>query len=254
MLAPKGPILPPRLAQDPHTTAHLPHDFGKSCREWVMGGHGSGRRWRAKPETDGALRLDVRWLVRQGLIQPGIVAWMPVQWTRNGVPDGSVQVSYDARRPDELLLDYQTRALGQTAWTAVHEIIALERTPCHYGGERVWCRCPGCGSRRAVLYNLYGGFRCVPCTGLAYSSTRDDRLAQLNRRAAWITQRLHAEPDWVGSGRIAPCKPKGMHWRTYDRLVREWRAIQAEAESRYETDFSRLIASTDRVLAERRGH
>lgn len=221
-----------------------------------MGGYGSGQRWRSKPQTDAALPLDVRWLARTGLIQPGIVAWMPVRWTRNGTPDGSITASYDARRPDELLLAYRTRALGDTTWTEVHEVIPLEWTPCHYGGERVWCRCPGCGSRRAVLYRLYslhGGFRCVPCNHLAYSSTRDDRRAQLNRRAARITQRLQAEPDWVLNGLMLPFKPKGMHWRTYDRLGREWRAIQAEAHGVYEADLSRLIESTDQVLGERRG-
>ena len=29
-----------------------------------MGGYGSGERWRSKPKTDPALRLDVRWLAR----------------------------------------------------------------------------------------------------------------------------------------------------------------------------------------------
>ena len=213
-----------------------------------MGGYGSGERWRSKPQTDAALRLDVRWLARTGLFTPGVTAWMPVHWTCNGTPAGDITVRYDTRRQDELILDYRTRALGETDWTEVHEGIRLERTPCHYGGERVWRRCPRCGSRRAVLYSVYGGFRCMLCNDLAYSSTRDDRLAQLNRRAARITQRLHADPEWVLNGLVPPFKPKGMHWRTYDRLTRDWRAIQAEAHSVYEADLSRLIESTERFL------
>jgi len=218
-----------------------------------MGGYGSGQRWRSKPQTDTALPLDVRWLARRGLFRPGITARMLMRWTRNGQADGSITAFYDARRPDELVLDYHTRALGDTVWTAVHDVIPLEWSPCHYGGERVWCRCPECGSQRAVLYSLHGGFRCVSCNHLAYSSTRDDRLARLNRRAARITERLGAESEWVLNGLILPFKPKGMHWRTYDRLGHEWRSIQAEAHGMYETELSRLMASTERVLGERRG-
>ena len=49
-----------------------------------MGGYGSGRwGWhRAKTDTDGLLRLDVRWLARQGLIAPGVVGALAVAWSR----------------------------------------------------------------------------------------------------------------------------------------------------------------------------
>ena len=136
-----------------------------------MGGYGSGERWGAKATTDHALRLDVRWLARQGFFQPNTTSWMPVSWTCNGRPSGDIQARYDDRQPDELILTYRTRARGETDWTDVREVIRLERTPCHYGGERVWCRCPRCGSRRAVLYSLYGRFLCVRCNDLAYSWT-----------------------------------------------------------------------------------
>lgn len=205
-----------------------------------MGGYGSGKR-RGKPTTDMALRLDVRWLARQGLFHPGIVAWMPLSWTCNGKPSGDIRVSYDADRADELTLDYQTRAIGETTWTPVHERIPLERTPCHYGGERVWCRCPGCGSRRAVLYNLHGRFRCVPCNQLAYSVTREDRLYRLNRRGGRITDRLRAEREWVLNWLVPPMKPTGMHWRTYDQLWREWEAIRDAAHDDFIASLRRLI-------------
>lgn len=217
-----------------------------------MGGYGSGRQW-GKPKTGHALRLDVRWLARKGLFEPGTLAWMPMHWTCNGKPSGDITVRYDARRPHELILDYRSRAAGATDWTAVHEAIPLEWTPCHYGGERVWCRCPGCGSRRAVLYSVHGRFRCVPCNRLAYSATREDRLELLNRRGEKITDRLGGESEWVLNWLIPPDKPKGMHWRTYDRLRREWEAVQAGANGVYRAELIRMVERTERVLAARQG-
>jgi hypothetical protein len=52
---------------------------------------------------------------------------------------------------------------------------------------------------------------------------------------------------------IPPFKPKGMHWRTYDRLHREWYAIYAAANADYEAGLRRLIERSDRMLAERQG-
>jgi hypothetical protein len=218
-----------------------------------MGGYGSGERFFSKATTDHALRLDVRWLAREGIIRPGVLVSTSLHWTRNGKPDGDIRVRYDADRPHELILDYRTRGPLDAEWTDVRERIRLERTPCHYGGERVWCRCPGCGSRRAVLYSRHGRFLCVPCNRLAYAVTRDDRLAQLNRRGEKIADRLGAEREWVLNWLIPPFKPKGMHWRTYDRLHREWYAIYAAANADYEAGLRRLIERSDRMLAERQG-
>ncbi len=214
-----------------------------------MGGYGSGERWRSKPKTDAALRLDIRWLARVGLIRPGLSGWMPMYWTCNGKPSGDIRVRYDGQRPDELILDYRTRGPYETDWTDIRDVVALERTPCHYGGERIWCRCPGCGSRRAVLYSVHGRFRCVPCNRLAYSSTREEPL---DRRGEKITDRLGAEREWVLNWLVPPFKPEGMHWRTYERLRREWQAVDAAANDVYTSELFRMVERTERVLAERR--
>ncbi len=210
-----------------------------------MGGYGSGERWRSKPKTDPALRLDVRWLARVGLIRPDFSGYLPVHWTCRGKPSGDITVSYYAHRPDELVLSYRTRGTNEAKWTDVREVIPLERTPCHYGGERVWCRCPGCGSRRAVLYSLYGRFVCVACNGLAYSSTREEPLYRYGRRGDKIMDRLGAEGEWVLRWIIPPFKPKGMHWRTYERLCQEWFAIRDAANADYEAGLLRLIERTE---------
>jgi len=64
---------------------------------------------------------------------------------------------------------------------------------------------------------LYGGtiFACRHCHRLAYDSQRERRDDRLTRRADRIRQRLGWEPGILnGDGG----KPKGMHWRTFERL------------------------------------
>lgn len=175
-------------------------------------------RWNIEPvrtETDRLLSLDVRWLGQTGALVPGTVC--PPQWTCRGEPSGSIMTFCDPHR-NRLVLDYSTHA-PDSAGIPVREAIDLETTPCHYGGERTWFRCPGCRSRRAVLFALGGRFRCRACHRLAYSSTREDAAARSLRRLAVLRSKLggdYAHPVW-----IIPTRPKGMHHRTYLYLVRQ---------------------------------
>lgn len=181
-----------------------------------MGGYFS-TRWNLEPvrtETDRLLSLDVRWLQRMVALAPGAVC--SPQWTCRDEPSGSIMTFYPHR--NRLVLDYSTHAPG-SAGEPVREAIDLETTPCHYGGERTWFLCPGCHRRRAVLFALGGRFRCRACHRLAYSSTRDDAAARSLRRLVVLRTRLggdYAQPVWT-----IPPRPKGMHHRTYDRLVRQ---------------------------------
>ena len=90
-------------------------------------------------------------------------------------------------------------------------------TPCNYGGSRAWFRCPAvdCGRRVAILY---GGtiFACRHCYRLAYSSQRENLDDRATRRADKIRDRLEWEPGILNGHGI---KPKGMHSRTYQRLI-----------------------------------
>ena len=74
---------------------------------------------------------------------------------------------------------------------------------------------------------LYGGaiFACRHCRRLAYPSQReapDDRAA---RRADKIRDRLGWEPGILNPKGWA--KPKGMHWKTFERLDTEHDALVA---------------------------
>src|SRR6478609_7627231 len=102
-----------------------------------MGGYGS-TRWdwtRTRTDTDGLLWLDVRILQRQGALQPG--AFRAQSWTRGGRPSGNIRTfaSWDGAT---LELIYRTQARPNDDWQDVRDPIELDRTPCHYGGERPW--------------------------------------------------------------------------------------------------------------------
>ncbi len=187
-----------------------------------MGGIGSGRRYQGGRDTTNDYRaLDVRWLLRNGLLTPGRLG--TTSWSRNGNTIASIQVR---AKIDRVVLNYRSRSHGDD-WQMMEYPVYLEWTDCHLGGRRVWFRCPanGCGRRVAILY---GGtiFACRYCHRLAYESQREAGYDRAARRADRIRDKLGWEPGILnGNG----SKPKGMHWRTFERLETEHDALVDES-------------------------
>ena len=182
-----------------------------------MGGVGSGRRWHygAKDTTEGYRSIDVRRWKRDGLLTPGhAFGW---QWSRHGEIFASIRVRTET---DRVILTYRHRNRGEEEWQDESYPVYLDWTPCHLGGERPWFLCParGCGRRVAILYG--GGiFACRHCYQLAYPSQREVAYDRAARQADKIRERLGWE-----QGILNPKgweKPKGMHWRTFERLNKE---------------------------------
>jgi hypothetical protein len=175
-----------------------------------MGGFGSGRQG-GKRCTNDMLALDVRSINRAGRLKPG--SWFTWQWTCNGEQAAAIQLRVEA---DKVMLDYRNRSGHGGEWETMRYAVALDWTTCGFGGRRVWWRCPavGCGRRVAVLH---GGrvFACRQCNSLAYRSQRETDDDRATRRADKLRNRLEWEPGILnGNGG----KPKGMHWRTFERL------------------------------------
>ena len=82
--------------------------------------------------------------------------------------------------------------------------------------------------KRAILYQHPRGFRCRHCCQLDYKSHRERSYDRMLRRS----RRLRAR---VGGGvnltETFPARPKGMHWATYERLLRSEAAIWGEISS-----------------------
>ena len=185
-----------------------------------MGGFGSGRGQSGKDTTSDMQPLDIRKPQRDGLLTPGrAFGW---HWTVSGKEVASIQMRTEV---DRVILNYRSRSNGGE-WQAMEYPVRLEWTPCNFGGRRAWFVCPaqGCGRRVAVLF---GGsiFACRHCHKLAYQCQRETDDDRAMRRADTIRRRL----GW-GAGIANPegGKPKGMHWRTYQRLKAE-HAIFANA-------------------------
>ncbi|MGH7642831.1 MAG: hypothetical protein ACRENX_07445 [Candidatus Dormibacteria bacterium] len=101
--------------------------------------------------------------------------------------------------------------------------LTITYTPCHFGGERPWWVCPGCGSRRAKLYQCGHQFRCRACLGLVFESQRASAWHRAANRAQAIRLRLGGSANLLAP---FPPKPPRMRWATYDRLF--WDSHLAE--------------------------
>ena len=174
-----------------------------------MGGYNSGRHG-GKRTTDDMHILDIRKIQRAGLLKPGrSFSW---QWTRGGNKIAAIDMRADT---DRVTLIYRSRSNGDE-WQDMNYPVRLAWTHCNYGGQRAWWLCPavGCGRRVALPY---GGkvYACRHCHRMAYRTQREQPHDRAGSRAETIRKRL----GWdAGILNLPGGKPKGMHWRTFERL------------------------------------
>jgi hypothetical protein len=173
-----------------------------------MGGRGSGRRssYCGKQETSDSMPLDIRKISRKGLLVPGSsFGW---QWTVNErqVAGISARVEFES-----MVLSYRMKSTGEV----VEQRVQTQPSPCHLGGQRHWFTCPRCRKRVAVLYAPGRYFACRQCGDLGYATQKEGIGDRASTRAEKQRKRMGWESGILnGSGG----KPKGMHWKTYQRL------------------------------------
>ena len=186
-----------------------------------MGGYNSGGHNRRLVTVEACTRLDAGMLRRMGMF--------------DGKPKG-VQWTYS--HGDRHTCDVQAYTDGQHSqiglWIVRNGItyrqtIRTSETPCNYGKLRTWLHCPQCGRRVFRLYyydNTYCNgarihiFTCRQCQHLTYQARRErgfdlysDRAYKTARKMGGATNGWRDDP---------PDKPKGMHSRTYMRLLGKW--------------------------------
>jgi predicted TIM-barrel fold metal-dependent hydrolase len=129
------------------------------------------------------------------------------------------------------------------------DTVALDRTPCTRGGDRIWFLCPGCDRRVRALYLAPGQdhFRCWHCRRLAYGSQQVAPAERHLMAIRNIQRQLGADPQepfpWV-----FPPKPKGMHWRAYERLRCALCEHEMAPEAILFEQMKRLLARSERTL------
>ena len=183
-----------------------------SCRSAICG---------YKEVVEDYLCIDIRrWKKYRLLSTSQCFVWT---WSRDGYVVASIQVRPE---PERVILFYRHR-LANSEWKSENYPVFLEWTNCHIGGKRPWFLCPvrECGRRVAILY---GGriFACRHCYKLAYSSQRESPGSRATRKADRIRKKLDWEPGILNS---KGWKPKGMHWSTFDKLVKEHDKFAAES-------------------------
>jgi hypothetical protein len=219
----------------------------KTGRRVRVGGYGSGRwaRYDARDTVEACQRIDIRYIRKRGFLD---ALAFSLSWRRGREPSGDLWVNVDHAedgRASALRLKYRYRR-GYGEWHDVTDRIPVEWTPCNLGGERPWLTCPSCRRRRAVLcLGSSGVFRCRDCYALAYTSTRESVLDRTDRKLRKLRERMGDEDAWIGRADAwyYPDKPKGMHWRTWERLWREWRELITEWRILWGRDLAWMLAS-----------
>ncbi len=189
-----------------------------------MGGRGSGTwcRWNTQSTCGEVKRVDIRYMRKQGLLKPGYSG--SLSWTRGGESSGSIRYRVEESR---LVLNYSSREHGGE-WQPIEESVWFDRTPCNYGGERLWFLCPHCSKRVAVLYGVDARFLCRHCYNIRYSSQMKGKLDQLIDQKHKLGNRIFEDYDGYGWR-----KRKGMHQKTFDRLYLkyQWLDIKINEET-----------------------
>jgi hypothetical protein len=145
-----------------------------------------------------------------------------VSWHRGNQSTGSILLSSHG---DALTLTYRYRVHGGD-WQDVTQSVALDWTPCRYGGVRPWFLCPRCSRRVAVLAMDGHWFWCRHCYRLPYTSQQEGRIDRLYRKARKIRDKVGASHNLMEH---VWRKPKGMHWRTFERLCTQEREAHLQA-------------------------
>ena len=171
--------------------------------------------------------LDVRKLQREGRLLP--YQSFTVSWRFGDEAHGGIHIRTE---PNVVILRFQSKSAERSDWKLVEQNVPIAWTACALGGQRPWFICTAlvagvrCGRRVAKIY--LGGspiFACRHCHHLAYASQLETAFHRDIAKAMKIRMQLGGSPNLCDP---FPGKPKGLHWRTFERL----RKIHDAAESR----------------------
>ena len=215
-----------------------------------MGGLGSGRSsGSGRDKVEYSRSIDVNRLHKAGCLTPG---WMRGwQWSQDGQKVAYINLRAE---PDRLHLSYRVCIAGGD-WESIEEPVRIVRVPCLFGGTRPYFICPGvvnsvtCGRRVAKLHGPGRYFLCRHCYRLAHASQSEGQWDRTLRRANKIKQRLGGES---GMAALFPPKPKGMWWRTYERLRDECFDAEMHADEAFAAHAAQLLARIENPKRKRR--
>lgn len=187
-------------------------------------------RYRYRANLQEGLGLNLNRLMRKGFLSPGartgprLLVW---SYTYTGDQVASAWLSSDLTSPFNawVKIEYGDRA----------QTIHLHRQDRHFGGGQWYFFCPRTNAHCSVLWLPPGAtsFASRKHWGrrVAYGSQFEAQHDRALSQAQAIRYRLGG-PDYAGIDEIDPPKPKGMRWRTYDRLIAKSRRLEGIADER----------------------
>jgi hypothetical protein len=191
-----------------------------------MGGMGSGR-YGGHPtaEATASITLNMAWLTKAGL-GPGLLGKMTIHF---GEEKFAVELTMDTRGGGAGFIDLAHETRDTSDPQLIGYRIWLNWSRPHYGGRRYWFCCPRTGNRTTKLFLPLGGHRFLSrgAYRLGYACQRETQSDRLMRKARKLNRALGGDGSLDGE---APSKPKGMHWRTYERRVAAWIAAEEQTD------------------------
>jgi hypothetical protein len=195
-------------------------------------------RWRERVRLEDGLKLDLNKLIRDGCGKTGEKRDRPTCWRR--VSSGEIIVSGSIEMD---LIDapfgWATLRLGK-----LEQRIRMRGEARRFGGVQWYFLCPATGRRVSVAWLVPGASRFLSRKAfgrrVAYGSqfqTWRDRALSL---AQDIRYRLGGKDFLSVIDGSTPPKPKGMHWRTYDKLIARSEAYERQCISYHSGFIDRL--------------
>lgn len=150
---------------------------------------------------DNVIQLSIFYLKKRGVLTAG--SSINMAWTRG----------------DEIVLRTMI-FIEQDHLEMVGGNIYFDRTPCTYGGERVWFFCPKCDRRCAVLYG--NDFVCKHCIDIRYyASQAEDDIARAKRKFEKFKKKAFGNANPY-------IKPAWQHRRTFIKNLTRLDELQAK--------------------------
>lgn len=186
-----------------------------------MGGIGSGTwyRWDKKPVLENFCCININCMVKLGAIRDECHQQGGWVWSDRDTGEKRSSIGYECNTLDK---DNSYIRLFYTITDTKEEIdyeVQLSRTTPHYGGTRFWFICPVTGKRVTKLYR-------VPCNGNRFVSRYVFKLNYRSQMESDVDRAISKKWKIVHKtdGHTYPVRPKGMHQKTFERILNKyWR-------------------------------
>lgn len=196
-----------------------------------MGGLGSGKQflYDRKETVERCEEIDVQYWNREGYLID-----LPFPITLSTIRNrwGRLEIRAILSRNKVFIYHWFLNSRRKAGVTIRSYTVPIDRTDCNFGGKRPWFICPGvfngraCKRRVVKLYRRDGCFLCRHCHDLTYEARQSrNRYAVTLRRCQSIRRRLGGSTNLMEP---FPKRPKGMHFKTYMKLLQEHNRAQRE--------------------------